>query len=138
MDYIRSRNALADLTRRIDVRALFAGRGADLLSRYPRPFAEDRFENLYRYYDDMVSTKLDPNTGLAVLSVEAFTADDAAKINSQLLDLSEDLVNRLNAKARENANGLKMRASRWRPIAIGQTCSILPNRLPGFSTSPPS
>ena len=103
MDYIRSRNALADLSKRIDVRTIFATHQGDLFSRYPRPFEEDRFENLFHYYDDMVTTKLDANTGLAVLSVEAFSAQDSAKINEQLLNLSEDLVNRLNTKARENA-----------------------------------
>lgn len=103
IDYIRSRNALTDLLKQIDVRAMFAPREADLLSRYPQPFKEDRFENLYRYYDGMVSAKIDPNTALAVLSVEAFTPQDAAKINERLLGLSEDIVNRLNAKARDNA-----------------------------------
>ncbi len=103
MDYIRSRNALTDLSKRIDLRSNFAANNADLFARYPAPFDKDRFENLYHYYEDMVTTKLDGNTGLAVLSVEAFTPQDAANINEQLLNLSEDLVNRLNTKARENA-----------------------------------
>lgn len=103
LDYIRSRSALENLSQHLDVRAKFSSPEADILSRYPHPFSRDRFEKLYRYYGHMVSTKLDSNTGLAVLSVQAFTPQDAQAINAQLLDLSEALVNHLNEKARANA-----------------------------------
>jgi capsular polysaccharide transport system permease protein len=101
IDYIKSRNALAELQRRVDVRAKFALSGIDPFSRYPAFWRKDRFENLYRYYRDQISTKVDSETGLAVLSVRAFSATDAQQINSVLLDLSEGLVNRLNDRARE-------------------------------------
>lgn len=103
LDYIRSRNALADLSRKVDVRAIFASPDADVFSRYPRPFQPERFENLYKYYGKMVDAGLDLDTGTATLKVRAFTANDARMLNARLLGLSEALVNRLNERAQSKA-----------------------------------
>lgn len=103
IDYMRSRDALADLSRGLDLRAIYGGRGADWLSRYPMPLRRDRFENLYSYYKHRVSAKLDQKSGLAVIRVEAFAPTDAAAINTRLLTLAEGLVNRLNTRARTRA-----------------------------------
>src|SRR4029079_8880144 len=73
------------------------------LSRFPRPFREDKFENLYRYYGSMVGADTDPASGMALLQVKAFTANDAYEMNERLLDLSEQLVNRLNQRAEGKA-----------------------------------
>ena len=99
VQYLRSRDALKDLQQQIDVRRRFSDRGADFLSRFPKPFHDGTFENLYRYYGGMVGADVDPDSGLAVLQVRAFTAADAYEINARLLDLSEELVNRLNQRA---------------------------------------
>ena len=101
LDYVRSRNALEDLQKRIDVRAMFTSPAADRLARYPFPLYQDRFENLYDYYKGKVEVYLDTETGLAVLRVKAFSAADAHAISSGLLSLSEDLVNKLNGRAHE-------------------------------------
>ena len=99
LDYVRSRNALEDLQKRIDVRAMFMSSAADRLARYPFPLREDRFENLYDYYKKKVEVYLDTETGLAVIRVKAFSSSDAHTIASALLSLSEDLVNQLNERA---------------------------------------
>jgi capsular polysaccharide transport system permease protein len=99
LDYVRSRNALEDLQKRIDVRAMFTSPAADRLARYPFPLREDRFENLYDYYKKKVEVYLDTETGLAVIRVKAFSSSDAHSIASALLSLSEDLVNQLNERA---------------------------------------
>src|SRR6187455_3422032 len=41
LDYVRSRNALEDLQKRIDVRAMFMSPQADRLARYPSPLLQD-------------------------------------------------------------------------------------------------
>jgi capsular polysaccharide transport system permease protein len=99
LQYIRSRNALKDLLRETDVRSKYSSRGADFLSRFPQPFHDNSFENLYRYYSSMIGADTDADSGLAVLEVQAFTPEDAYDLNSRLLDLSERLVNRLNERA---------------------------------------
>ena len=103
MDYIRSRDALADLQRQVNVRALYGESGADFLSRFPRPFREDSFEGLFKYYQTMVSASPDAESGMAVVEVRAFRPEDAQNINARLLQLSEQLVNRLNERAERRA-----------------------------------
>ena len=103
MDYIRSRNGLADLQKGIDVRARFENPAADFFSRYPYPFQADRFERLHRYYNQMVDVHIDHDTNSAVLMVQAFTPQDAHDLNAGLLDLSEQFVNRLNDRAQHKA-----------------------------------
>lgn len=100
IDYIRSRNALSELQRRIDIREKYEDSSADFLSRYPTFLTKDRRENLYRFYLSKVSAKTDSESGIAVLSVRAFAPGDAQRINAILLDLSEALINRLNERAR--------------------------------------
>jgi|tagenome__1003787_1003787.scaffolds.fasta_scaffold20829148_2 capsular polysaccharide transport system permease protein len=99
LQYIRSRSAVRDLEAQTDVRARYSKRGADFLSRFPRPFGDSSFEGFYRYYGSMIGAKLDEESGLAVLEVRAFTPGDAYDLNARLLNLSEALVNRLNERA---------------------------------------
>lgn len=103
LEYVRSRSALEALQKRVDVRDKFMADEADFLSRFPAPFRENRFENLYKYYGKMVEARLDKDTGTAVLAVKAFNPEDARQINSGLLALSEELVNRLNDRAQGKA-----------------------------------
>jgi capsular polysaccharide transport system permease protein len=103
LQYVRSRNALQDLLRETDVRAKYSQRGADFLSRFPQPLRDASFENLYRYYSSMIWANSDPDSGMAVLEVHAFTPGDAYDLNSKLLNLSEELVNRLNQRAEGRA-----------------------------------
>ena len=99
LQYIRSRSAVRDLEAQTDVRGKFSNRGADFLSRFPRPFGDNSFESFHRYYGTMVGAKIDEESGLAVLEVRAFTPNDAYELNLRLLNLSEALVNRLNDRA---------------------------------------
>ena len=103
LDYLRSRDALADLQRQIDVRARFQNAAADILSRFPRPFKKPTFENLFKYYQSKVAAATDADSGVAVLEVRAFSPKDARDINARLLSLSEGLVNRLNQRAETRA-----------------------------------
>lgn len=103
LDYLRSRAALDDLMRRVDLRSAYAQRNADFLSRYPRPWKSDRRENLYNFYRAMVSANHDSDTQVAVVTVKAFNPADAYRINASLLELSEDFVNSLNERARRKS-----------------------------------
>ena len=101
--YLRSRNALSDLSQTTDVRGAFASSEADFFSRFPQPFQNDTFEELYQYYGSMVSADSDPSTGLTVLNVSAHTAEEAQLLNAGLLSLSEELVNKLNTRVNSQA-----------------------------------
>ena len=101
--FVRSRDALKALERQPGVRAKFASSEVDFFSRFPQPFSAESFEGLYKYYGKRVEARLDSETGLAIISVEAFNPQDAYDINRRLLDLSEGLVNRLNGRAQGRA-----------------------------------
>lgn len=97
--FVRSRDALKALEKNQDIRGKFASHEADPLSRFPQLFSGNSFEGLFKYYGKMVDANLDTETGTAIIKAKAFTPRDAYEINLQLLDLSEALVNRLNARA---------------------------------------
>lgn len=103
LDYLRSRAALDDLQQRIDLRAAYGRPSIDPLSRYPLPWKSDRRENLYDFYRAKVGANHNADTQVAVVTVEAFNPEDAYRINTRLLDLSEAFVNRLNDRAQRKA-----------------------------------
>jgi capsular polysaccharide transport system permease protein len=103
VQYIQSRNALNDLQRQMNVRSKYSERGADFMSRFPRFYEDGSFENLYRYFQSMVRASVDGDSSLAMLEVRAFTPEDAYQINANLLNLSENLVNKLNQRAEGRA-----------------------------------
>ena len=102
LEYVRSRDALLELEKRLRIRSHYEQNG-DLLSRYPFPLSGGSFEKFYKYYSRTVDANLDPQTGTAVIKVKAFTSDEAYKINKTLLELSEGLVNKLNQRAESRA-----------------------------------
>ena len=97
--FVQSRAALKALEKNPGIQSKFASDQADPFTRFPRPLAQNSFENLFRYYSKMVSARLDAENGTAIIEVKAFTASDAYEINRRLLDLSEEMVNRLNGRA---------------------------------------
>jgi capsular polysaccharide transport system permease protein len=99
LDFVRSRDALANLQYKVDVRRRYAN-GGDVLSRFPSAFA-GILEDLYKYYSKMIDANINTQTGTAVIKVKAFTSNDAYQINQALLGMSEDMINRLNARAQE-------------------------------------
>jgi len=99
LTYVRSRDALKALQKIVDIRDKYSSAQVDWLSRFPGPFKQDSFESLFRYYGKRVDARIDPETSAATIKVEAFTPQDAYIINRELLELSEDLVNRLNSRA---------------------------------------
>jgi len=103
LDYVRSRGSMAGLVHSVDLRRRYGRADVDWLSRYPQPFHVDAFENLFHFYQGMVSARRDGDTGTAVLDVQAFTPEDARVINEGILAQSEALVNSLNDRAERRA-----------------------------------
>jgi capsular polysaccharide transport system permease protein len=101
-DYILSRDAMRELDQQHPLRSAFARRGADVFVSFPGLNWDRSFERLYRYYGKHVSVDIDPISAISVLTVQAFTAQDAYDINSELLEMSERLVNRLNERSRQD------------------------------------
>lgn len=102
-EYIKSRDALRELGRRFDVAAMLNPAGADAFSRYPRLWDSRGEEGLYKGFNRFVFVGYDSTTGISTLRVEAFRAEDARQVSQALLAGGEQLVNRLNERAMNDA-----------------------------------
>jgi capsular polysaccharide transport system permease protein len=101
-DYILSRDALSELDAKLGVRKAFTSKHVDPINRFPGLVRDESFEEFYRYYGKHVGIEYDPSTSISTLTVRAFTAPDAERINDQLLKMSESLVNTLNDRSRRD------------------------------------
>jgi capsular polysaccharide transport system permease protein len=101
-DYILSRDALKELDEKLDLRKSFSNSDVDLFDRFPGLGTSRSFEKFFLYYGKHVAIEHDPASSISVLTVRAFTAEDAYKINHALLDISERLVNTLNDRSRRD------------------------------------
>jgi capsular polysaccharide transport system permease protein len=102
-DYMKSRDAVADLSRFGDLRAIVHRPEGDLWASFPRPFEGSSFENLYRAYKRFVTVGYDAQTGISTLRVTAFRPGDAQSLARSLLAGGEELINRLNDRAMADA-----------------------------------
>jgi capsular polysaccharide transport system permease protein len=101
-DYILSRDALKELDEKLHLRQSFSNREIDPIDRFPGLGWNRSFEKLYLYYGKHVGVEYDPVSSISVLTVRAFTATDAYRINESLLEMSERLVNTLNDRSRRD------------------------------------
>jgi len=101
-DFILSRDALSELDKKLKIRSLFSSEKIDAFNRFPGLGKDQTFEELYRYYLRHVSVEYDAVSSISVLTARAFTPQDAFAINGMLLEMSERLVNTLNARSRQD------------------------------------
>lgn len=99
-DFMLSRDALAALDSKLGLKSSFSDATLDPLSRFPGPFIDDSFESLYKHYKKHVTVNYDITSSITTVTVRAYTAQDAFGMNSALLQMSEDLVNRINDRGR--------------------------------------
>jgi len=112
--YIQSRDALRDLMKTLPMETYLNREWADTISVCYKPWSERTFETLYECYLSYVEIVREQDTGISWLRVDLFTPEDSQKVSEALLRLSEDLANRMNKRAEEdalaNANGLMAQA----------------------------
>jgi capsular polysaccharide transport system permease protein len=101
-DFVMSRDALKELDEQIGVRKLYSSKDADFINRFPGLDWDSSFEAFHRYYQKRISVDYDTVSSISILTVRAFTADDAKRINDLLLKMGERLVNNLNDRSRQD------------------------------------
>ena len=102
-DYIRSRDALRELDGKLNLRKVFSDEKVDFVNRFPAlEWWDSSFEALHRHYLKHVGIEYDTVSSISVLIVRAYTAEDAKKINEQLLEMGERLVNNMNTRSRQD------------------------------------
>ncbi|MBE2893671.1 capsule biosynthesis protein [Spirabiliibacterium falconis] len=99
--FMRSRTALADLQKVLPLRDFYTQKG-DLFSRFAPLGINSEEESFYHYFQKQENISLDSVSGIATLSIKAFSADDAQAVNQELLKQGESLINLLNERARKD------------------------------------
>ena len=102
-DWMRSRDAVTELSARANLEEVLGAPGADPFSRWPRPGEGRTTEGLHRAFRRFVSVGYDSTTGISVLRVEAYDPEDSRRLAEALLQGGERLVNRLNERAAADA-----------------------------------
>ena len=100
LEYVLSRAMVENLDRTIDYQSLFQDGSIDWLSRLQ---PHQSIEKIVEYWKKHVSLSVELPSGIAVLTVRAFSPDDAVKISNAVLEASEQLVNQMNDKMRDDA-----------------------------------
>jgi capsule polysaccharide export protein KpsE/RkpR len=100
-EYVLSRDVLKVLDRELDIKTLYSQLTIDWLARFPGwKYWNTSFEGFFKYYQKHVGVEVDTTTAVSILTVRAFDANEAQKINQKIVDLSEEFVNKLNERAR--------------------------------------
>ena len=103
-DYIGSWDAMLALDKAYDLKHLYGNHDIDVFDRFGGliyPFSSH--VDLLRYYNTKVTDSIDTTSGITNLKVKAYTADDAQRLNTFLLQKSQDIVNQMNDTARRKA-----------------------------------
>src|SRR5215469_2249753 len=106
LDYINSRDAARQLEREVDLRALLSRPEGDLITRFPGIwFWRHDFESLYSSYLRFIVVERDSQSGVSTLLTKAYRPEDAQRMARALLEFSEQLVNQLNERSRQDLVG---------------------------------
>lgn len=101
-EFLHSRDALEKINRTLPLSAAYGNRDIDMLSRFDGLHLDDSKEALHRYFQNRIVIELDSTSSISALKVSAFKAEDAHRINSMLLEMSEHLINQLNERGRQD------------------------------------
>ena len=139
-DYLLSRDALQDLQKTLHYRQMVSQHGIDPFNRFGGwVWFDTTFEQLYRYYTRMVGDDVDATTNISTLNVDAYTASDAQRINQELLNLAQKLVNRMNARANQDSVQFYQRQVQAAEVKVQQAAEALAqyrNQSRVFSPAP--
>jgi capsular polysaccharide transport system permease protein len=95
-EYVQSRDALKELNKGEEIRKTYTKPSISIFDRFNPIGIDGSFEDLFHYFKGKVKVEHDTTSDITTLSVRAYDPRDAQRINGELLDLSEGLVNRLN------------------------------------------
>ena len=100
--YAVSRDALRAVNRNGAFERAYSAADIFFLDRFNPLGLAGSFEDLYEYFRSKVRVVNDTTTSITTLTVRAFTAEEARRVNQQLLEMSEETVNRLNQRGRRD------------------------------------
>ncbi len=100
--FVESRGALSTVNQKDGFAKAFTRPEISILDRFDPLGWDGSFEALFKYYTNRVRVENDVATGISTLTVRAYTGADAHRINEQLLEMSEQTINRMNQRGRDD------------------------------------
>jgi capsular polysaccharide transport system permease protein len=129
--YVLSRDALQALNRNNAFVRAFTAPSVSVFDRFGSSWGGGSFESLYKYYKRKVEVEHDTTSSIVTMTVRAFTAQDARRINEQLLEMAEATVNKLNERGRQDLIRFGQREvgeARGRSLAAAMALSAYRNQ----------
>lgn len=106
-DFIASRDCMRLLDRKIGLRQYLSYQGRDPLHQLPVNASEDQ---LYQAYSSSIDASFSVMEQINVLKVRSFSSKDSETMASALIDIAQDLVNRMDDKGVAAAMDVSRRA----------------------------
>lgn len=101
-EYMLSRDALTALDRGNAFSRAYTTPSISVFDRFAPFEMGHSFEDLYKYYKKKVAIQQDTTSSIVTLTVRAYTPEEAARFNEQLLEMAEATVNKLNERGRQD------------------------------------
>jgi capsular polysaccharide transport system permease protein len=100
VNYVKSQAIVENLDRTIGLRDMFSRHDIDWLSRFNR---NDSIEKLVKYWRWKIKANVESPSGIITVQVRAFSPEDALKIANAIVSSSEQLINTMSTRARQDA-----------------------------------
>jgi capsule polysaccharide export protein KpsE/RkpR len=98
--YLTSREVVEDVDKKVPLRAIYTKPFIDYLSRLE---TDAPIDELVEYWQNMVTVAVDETSNTVSVEIRAFSAEDSKAIGIALVEASENLLNRISDRAREDA-----------------------------------
>lgn len=98
-DYINSPQAVEDVQRDLDLRAIFAKPTADFWARLPD---DSSVEQLNAYWHEIVWARFDLISGNVTVTVRAFSPQDSLKLAQAIVKGANNMFQHMNAQAQQD------------------------------------
>ena len=99
-EYLQSRDMLAALQERVDIRGHYSSNEIDVLSRLKRDATD---EETLKYFEKHVRVMRDSQSDVLALSVHGFDPAVSQAIASSIIDISESLINDISDRMESDA-----------------------------------
>ncbi|NTF11075.1 hypothetical protein G6L37_34280 [Agrobacterium rubi] len=98
-NYIQSPQIVRLLDERIRLHDMFSRADVDYFSRLPK---NARFEDLHKFWTRQVDTYVDGPSGIIILTIRAFSPEDAVKISKAALQAADEMIDTISEKAKHD------------------------------------
>ncbi|MFN9974210.1 MAG: hypothetical protein ACK58T_30355, partial [Phycisphaerae bacterium] len=102
-EFLVSRDAVRLLVEKDKLLPALSNPNADMFHSFPSILSGSTREDLYEHFTSFISVQYKAATGITTLKVRAFTPQDAQRRSRALLVHAEEVVNKLNKRARVDA-----------------------------------